>query len=211
MARMNRFLTAVPHTSALAAACVVLAVHPSQAQPGTATAIFAGGCFWSMERAFDEAPGVVEAYSGYTGGKTVNPTYAQVVSGRTGHAEAVRVVYDPSKTDYKTLLEVYLHNVDPFAKNHMFCDTGSQYRSGIYFQNETEKHLAEQAMKTIEARFKHTPIVEIVPAVAFYDAEDYHQNFAKKNPGHYNAYREGCGQDRRLKAVWGADAGGHNG
>lgn len=216
---MKRALTALSLTFALSVAGGALTLSQSHAQqdttpaPGaaTATAIFAGGCFWSMERAFDAVPGVVEAYSGYTGGKTVNPTYQQVSTGRTGHAEAVRVVYDPAKTDYKKLLAVYWHNIDPFAKSHMFCDRGDEYRSGIYYQGDEQKRLAEESFKDVEARFKNKPVPELVPAVAFYDAEDYHQNFAKKNPAQYNAYREGCGQDRRLQAVWGEDAGGHHG
>ena len=169
-----------------------------------ATAIFAGGCFWCTEADFEKVPGVIGAQSGYIGGKTVNPTYEQVSAGSTGHTEAVRVSYDPVRVSYAQLVEFFWPTIDPTVKNRQFCDTGSQYRSAIFWQTDEERKIAEQSRDALLAsgRFKeiHT---EIVRVTTFYPAEEYHQDYYKKNPIRYKYYRHGCGRDDRLKELWG--------
>ena len=172
------------------------------------TAIFAGGCFWCMEHPFDELPGVISTTSGYTGGDKVNPTYEQVSSGTTGHAEAMKVVYDPGKVGYDKLLDVFWHNIDPVSTNGQFCDHGNQYRSAIFYANDEQKQLAEASKKKWQAsgKFSQPITTQIVPASAFYPAEDYHQDYYMKNPLRYKFYRYNCGRDQRLEAVWGKPA-----
>ena len=170
-----------------------------------ATAIFAGGCFWCMEPPFDKLPGVLSTTSGYIGGKTVNPTYRQVVQGDTGHAEAVQVVYDPTKITYEKLLEVFWVNVDPLDAGGQFCDRGDSYRTGIFVRDETQLRLAQNSKKAVEARLKKPVVTEIVLAPKFYPAEDYHQDYYVKNPVRYKIYRQNCGRDERLREVWGAE------
>ena len=174
------------------------------ATSGAATAIFAGGCFWCSESDFEKLPGVISAESGYTAGQTANPNYEQVSAGGTGHTEAVRVVYDPAKVSYPQLLEYFWHSIDPTVKDRQFCDVGTQYRSGIYFQNESERKAAEESrgalLKTGKIKQVHT---EIQPAKAFYPAEEYHQDYYKKNPVRYAYYRKSCGRDARLEQIWG--------
>jgi len=180
--------------------------------PALETATFAGGCFWCMEPAFDSLEGVKSVTPGYTGGTKQNPTYEEVSSGTTGHAESVRIVYDPAKISYSRLLDVFWHNIDPLAKDRQFCDTGAQYRSAIFYHNEEQKKLALESKAALEKseRFKGKTIyTEIVPASTFYPAEEYHQKYYKKNPVRYNFYRFSCGRDERLKEVWGKEAGGH--
>ena len=181
------------------------------APPEKATAIFAGGCFWCEETAFEGLPGVLSVTSGYTGGSVKNPTYEQVSSGGTGHAESVEVAYDPTKTTYEKLLEVYWHNVDPFQKDGQFCDHGNQYRSAIFYQGDAQKKAAEASKARLEEdpKFKGKIVTQIVAASAFYPAEEYHQDFWKKSPARYYSYRAGCGRDARLKQIWGEAAGGH--
>ena len=171
-------------------------------------ALFAGGCFWCFEAAFEGQPGVKEVVSGYTGGSKKDPTYEEVSSGGTGHAESVRVVFDPTKTTYAKLLEVFWHNVDPLTANAQFCDHGTQYRSAIFYLDDAQKKAAEDSKQAIVAAKKFpSPIVtEIVKAGTFYPAEEYHQDFYKKNPIRYQTYRLGCGRDRRLKELWGSVA-----
>jgi peptide-methionine (S)-S-oxide reductase len=174
-----------------------------------AKATFAGGCFWCMEHPFDELPGVVSVTSGYTGGQKKNPTYEEVSAGSTGHAEAVQIVYDPAKVSYETLLNVFWHNIDPTTKDRQFCDSGHQYRSAIFFQDEEQHRLALQSKAQIEKTktFKEPVITEITQASVFYPAEEYHQHYYKKNPIRYKFYRTSCGRDRRLKELWGSAAG----
>jgi peptide-methionine (S)-S-oxide reductase len=182
------------------------------APPGTsATAIFAGGCFWCEETAFVGLPGVLSVTSGYTGGQKKNPTYEEVSAGGTGHAESVQVVFDPARTSYEKLLEVFWHNVDPFQKDGQFCDHGTQYRSAIFYGDEAQRKAAEESRRRLEEepRFKGKIATQIVAASTFYPAEEYHQQFYKKNPVRYHSYREGCGRDARLKRIWGDAAGGH--
>ncbi|SDJ88769.1 peptide-methionine (S)-S-oxide reductase MsrA [Microbulbifer yueqingensis] len=167
------------------------------------TAVFAGGCFWCMEPPYDRLDGVVETISGYSGGKVANPTYEQVSSGRTGHAEVVQVRYDASKVSYPQLLEVFWRNVDPFDAGGQFCDRGNQYRSAIFYANEREKKLAEESKRALEQKFGKDIATQIVPAATFYPAEDYHQNYYQRNPIRYKFYRYRCGRDQRLEKVWG--------
>jgi peptide-methionine (S)-S-oxide reductase len=173
-----------------------------------AIAIFAGGCFWCMEPPYDELPGVISTTSGYIGGDTPEPTYEQVTSGATGHAEAVQVVYDPSRISYPELLEVFWRNVDPLTENRQFCDVGSQYRSAVFYLNERQRSLAEQSRRQVAGRFDDPVVTEIAPAGTFYPAEPYHQDYYQKNPLRYRFYRFGCGRDARLRELWGEQAGG---
>jgi peptide-methionine (S)-S-oxide reductase len=180
-------------------------------KPPRAAAVFAGGCFWCEETAFEGVPGVYAVTSGYIGGHVDNPTYEQVSAGVTGHAEAVEVVYDPSQISYEKLLDIFWRNVDPFQKDAQFCDHGSQYRSAIFYRGEEQMRAAFTSLRKLEEepRFKGKVVTEIVPATKFYRAEEYHQDFYKKNPIRYKTYRMGCGRDARLKEIWGAPAGGH--
>lgn len=170
-----------------------------------ATAVFAGGCFWCVEVDFEKLPGVIAAESGYTGGKTVNPTYRQVSAGGTGHTEAVRLSYDPGVVSYATLLDYFWHHIDPTVKDRQFCDIGNQYRSAIYYQSDAQKNQIEASkqvlLKSGVVKQIHT---EIAPESTFYPAEGYHQDYAKKNPLRYNYYRLSCGRDARVAAVWGS-------
>ena len=179
---------------------------PAGAPPaGTAIATFAGGCFWCMEHPFDILPGVISTTSGYTGGTKKNPTYEEVSSGTTRHAEAVQVVYDPKKVSYEKLLDVFWHNIDPTVKDQQFCDHGNQYRTGIFYNNEEQKRLAEASKAELEKNkpFKGPLVTEITAAGEFWPAEEYHQDFYMKNPLRYKYYRSGCGRDNRLKQLWG--------
>ena len=181
-----------------------LFVTPGAAQDGKATATFAGGCFWCMEPPFDKLDGVHSTISGYIGGTQKNPTYKEVSNGRTGHTEAVQVTYDPSKITYAELLEVFWRNIDPTVKDRQFCDWGSQYRTGVFYHDAEQKKLAEASKQKILDTTKIRPIVtEITQAMTFYPAEEYHQDFYKKNPAHYKRYRVGCGRDKRLAELWG--------
>lgn len=171
-----------------------------------AVATFAGGCFWCMEPPFDELEGVLSTTSGYTGGQTKNPTYREVSAGGTGHAEAVQVAYDPKKISYERLLEVFWRNVDPLDEGGQFCDRGSQYRAAIFYHDDTQRRLAEGSRKALEAsrRFSQPIVTEIVAATEFYPAEEYHQDYYRKNLVRYKYYRWGCGRDPRLTELWGA-------
>lgn len=166
-------------------------------------ATFAGGCFWCMEKPFDEINGVISTTSGYSGGHVDNPTYKQVSNGKTGHAEVVQIEYDADKVSYDELLEVFWKNIDPTVKNRQFCDVGSQYRSGIFYHNEEQKKLAEQTQKEIEQKLNKEIFTQITPISEFYPAEQYHQDYYKKNPIRYQYYRFACGRDKRLEEVWG--------
>jgi peptide-methionine (S)-S-oxide reductase len=197
----------ISHRIGLALAGLLIAGLPALAAtsptPSTAHATFAGGCFWCMVHPFQVLPGVSSVTSGYTGGTTGKPTYEEVSSGATGHAESVDVVYDPAKVSYEKLLDVFWHNVDPLAKNFQFCDHGTQYRSAIFFHDETQKRLAEASRAEVQKRFKQPVVTEITPASTFWRAEEYHQDYYKKNPLRYNFYRSSCGRDHRLEELWG--------
>ena len=167
------------------------------------TAVFAGGCFWCMEPPYDDLPGVSETVSGFTGGHVDTPTYEQVTYGDTGHLEAVLVRYDSEKVDYKTLLDVYWRNVDPFDDTGQFCDKGLSYRAAIFVDGDAERQLAEETKAEHEAALGKPIVVRILPRAAFHPAEDYHQDYYRKNPVRYRFYRYRCGRDRRLAEVWG--------
>ena len=168
-------------------------------------AYFAGGCFWCMEEAFEKVEGVLSVSSGYMGGTVANPNYEDVSAGRTGHAESVEVVYDPARVSYQKLLDAFWRNVDPITPNAQFCDHGSQYRSAVFFQTDEEKRVAEATKQAIEQsrRFKEPIVTQIVMASQFYPAEDYHQDFYKKNPVRYKFYKYNCGRAQRLEELWG--------
>ena len=188
----------------LAALALVLNEAPAQAQK-LEKATFAAGCFWCTEEAFEKVPGVVSAVSGYTGGTVKNPSYEQVSSGRTGHAEAVEVTFDPAKVTYEQLLDVFWVNHDPTVSNRQFCDSGSQYRPAIFYVNDEQKRLAEASKAKWEKMkpFKQPILTEITQAGPFYPAEDYHQDYYKKNPLQYRFYVTGCGRYQRLDSLWG--------
>ena len=198
---MNRIRPILRFTAALALSASALLGGAAHA--ANATAIFAGGCFWCTESDFEKLPGVVAAESGYTAGKATNPTYESVSAGGTGHTEAVRVTYDPAKVTYSQLVEYFWKTIDPSEKDRQFCDGGSQYRSGIYWGNEAEQKtvLASRDALQKTGRFK-TIYPELAPASTFYLAEDYHQDYYKKNSVRYNYYRLSCGRDAQLKRIW---------
>ena len=175
------------------------------AKGGQAIATFAGGCFWCMEGPFDELDGVLSTTSGYTGGQTVNPTYEEISAGGTGHTEAVQVVYDPQKISYQELLAVYWPNTDPTTPDAQFCDHGSQYRPEIFYHDDKQRQSAEASKEEIKRTktFSAPLVTEITQATAFYPAEEYHQDFYRKNPIRYKFYRFTCGRDARLATLWG--------
>ena len=179
--------------------------NPSAQEANFEIAIFAGGCFWCTEADFDKVPGVVKTLSGYIGGTVANPTYEQVSKGKTGHIEAVKIYFDPTKTSYAKLLEVYWPTIDPITANGQFCDIGPQYRSAIFYLDVHQKMQAEASKSALVASAHfHQPIVtEILPATEFYPAEEYHQDYYIKNPLRYSYYRSRCGRDARLAQLWG--------
>jgi peptide-methionine (S)-S-oxide reductase len=185
---------------------VALVALPAFSQQKLEKATFAAGCFWCTEEAFEKVPGVVTAVSGYTGGKVKNPTYEQVSSGRTGHTEAVEVTYDPGKVSYEKLLDTFWLNHDPTVNDRQFCDPGSQYRPEIFYHSPEQKRLAEASKaKWEKARpFKQPILTPISPAGEFWPAEQYHQDYYKKNPVQYRFYVTGCGRYARLDQLWGA-------
>ncbi len=188
--------------------CAVLIGWPSNgvlSAPTTAKAYFAGGCFWCMEEAFEKIDGVTTVVSGYMGGTVANPTYEEVSAGRTGHAESVEVTYDPSKVTYEKLVDAFWHNVDPITPNAQFCDHGSQYRSVLFYSTDEEQRLAEASKQAIEqSKRLPAPIVtQVAQASTFYLAEDYHQDYYKKNPLRYKYYKYSCGRAKRLEILWG--------
>lgn len=177
----------------------------AQALENPGVAILAGGCFWCTEADFDKVPGVIDTTSGYIGGHVDNPTYEQVSAGSSGHIEAVRVRFDPSKTSYAQLLEAFWPTIDPVTANAQFCDRGPQYRSAIFYSTAEEQQLAEASKAALEksARLPAPVVTEILAASTFYPAEDYHQDYYQRNPLRYNYYRNGCGRDQRLEQLWG--------
>jgi peptide-methionine (S)-S-oxide reductase len=200
---MKRLLSNTMVAVGMAFAAASLPAVAQAPAAATAKATFAGGCFWCVEADFDKVPGVISTTSGYTGGTTVNPTYREVGSGRTGHAESVEVVYDPAKVTYAQLLDAYWHNIDPLVKDRQFCDVGDEYRTAIFVHDEEQRRLAEESKKRVEAQLKAPVYTEIVAAGAFYPAEEYHQDYHLKNPIRYKYYRWNCGRDQRLEQIWG--------
>jgi len=172
----------------------------------TQTAIFAGGCFWCIESDFEKLPGVLSAESGYTGGHVANPEYEQVSGGKTGHIESVRVTYDAAIISYPALLDYFWHHIDPTVQNQQFCDKGNQYRSAIFYADDEQRKVIEKSKTDILQSGAITNIyTDILPENTFYVAEDYHQDYYRKNPLRYNYYRDRCGRDERLKEIWGVD------
>lgn len=215
---MSRAVRVLAVTSCLGGLAVVLAfavpsasapVDAAPAASGTAArklekATFAGGCFWCMEPPFEKLPGVVAVTAGYTGGTKSNPTYEEVGSGGTGHAEAVEVLFDPARVSYETLLDVYWKNVDPTNARGQFCDFGEQYRPEVFVHDEAQRRAAEASRKRVEAtkRFPGPVVVPVTTAGPFWRAEEYHQDYYRKNPVRYRLYRAGCGRDARLAELW---------
>lgn len=199
--------------AALIAAGSVDMVHAADKKSGASTekyakATFAGGCFWCMEPPFEKLQGVISVTPGYTGGKKENPTYEEVSSGRTGHAEAVEVLYDPAQISYAKLLDVFWRNIDPTTRDRQFVDSGSQYRTAVFYHNEGQKRLAEETKMKLDrsGRFGKPIVTEIVPAGKFYPAEEYHQDYYKRNSTKYKFYRFNSGRDQYLKRIWGDEA-----
>ncbi|MES2958766.1 MAG: peptide-methionine (S)-S-oxide reductase MsrA [Pseudomonadota bacterium] len=175
------------------------------APAGLTKAIFAGGCFWCVESDFDKVPGVVSTTSGYVGGKLANPTYEQVSAKLTGHAEAVEIVFDPKRVSYEQLLEYFWRTIDPTTKDRQFCDAGSPYRTAIFAVDAKQLAAATASLANLEKAkpFKEPVVTEIALASPFYAAEDYHQDYYKKNPIRYKYYRTSCGRDARITQLWG--------
>jgi peptide-methionine (S)-S-oxide reductase len=187
----------------LAAGLLLLAAAPALTAGKLATAVFAGGCFWSMQHDVDPIPGVVSTVAGYTGGHTVNPTYDEVVTETTGHYESIKVTYDPARISYPQLVAKYLRTTDPTDSGGAFCDRGASYRPAIFVADAAERKAAETAIAQAQPLLKKKIVTQVLNLGPFYPAEEYHQHYAKKNPIPYGVYREGCGKDRVIKAVWG--------
>lgn len=169
-------------------------------------ATFAGGCFWCMVKPFDEQPGIEKVVSGYTGGHVENPTYEQVCSEQTGHYEAVQITFDPEIFPYEKLLELYWQQIDPTDPGGQFYDRGQSYQTAIFYHNEEQRVSAESSKQKLQesGRFQKPIVTKILPAKPFYEAEDYHQHFYKKNPLRYNAYSHGSGRNAFIKEYWGS-------
>lgn len=197
--RSNSFLPIV----AFSFFTILFLPHSVLAQESQAKAVFAGGCFWCMEPAFEKVPGVSSVLSGYAGDTKENAEYKKVSVGATQHAEVVEVTYMPSKVSYQQLLNVFWRNIDPTTPNRQFCDAGTQYRSAIFYSGEEQEKLAQESKEKIAKDYSLKVVTEVVALETFYPAEDYHQDFYKKNPLRYRTYRMGCGRDRRLEQIWG--------
>ena len=199
------FFSACSAVSAFLSLVVLGAQPPSSAtSAGTSTAMFAAGCFWSMEHVFDQLPGVVSVTVGYAGGTARKPSYEQVEMGITGHAETVQVAFDPTKIGYAALLDAYWHSMDPTDGAGQFCDQGTQYRPIIFYADDEQKKLAERSKTALEQSHRFARVMpQIVPASTFWRAEDYHQHYYKTHAVAYRIYRVGCGRDARLREIWG--------
>ena len=203
---MKRFLLA----AFLLAACGQSSAEQARPRPArTETALFAGGCFWSAERDIEAVPGVVEAVSGFAGGRVANPSYEQVVNGGTGHVEAIRVTYDPARISYAQLVRRFLRTIDPTDPGGQFCDQGPNYHTAIFALNPAQRREAEAALAEANRILRGHVVTPVRAAAPFYPAEAYHQDYARRNPVSYGLYRRGCGKDARLRAVWGAEAAAH--
>lgn len=200
--RISGWMTALALVGAL---LTLMATQATAEETQHAKATFAGGCFWCVEEAFEKVSGVISATSGYTGGNVDNPTYRQVTSGQTGHAEAVEVIYDPAQITYEQLLDVFWRNVDPTVVDRQFCDFGDQYRTAIFVHGDEQMRLAEASKKALEESkpFADPIVTPIVAASTFYAAEDYHQDYYKRNPLRYKYYKWNCGRAQRLEELWG--------
>ena len=208
-----RFITATAIGFVMAAACIGHGADAmadeqaasTQTKPAPALATFAGGCFWCMQSEFDALPGILSTTVGYTGGSNPNPTYEEVSSGTTGHAEAIQIAYDPSKTGYEQLLDIFWSNIDPTQLNGQFADHGSQYRTAVFYHSEKQQRLAQASKERLQrsGKFEGPIVTDITPASAFYPAEEYHQRYYKKNQLHYQAYSVGSGRMPFLERLWG--------
>jgi peptide-methionine (S)-S-oxide reductase len=187
------------HLFGVIAASALTLASAAPAQSNLRTAVFAGGCFWSVEKFFESAPGVVNAVSGYSGGGSRNPTYES----HQGHLEAVKVTYDPAKTSYAKLVDYFFHHIDPTDPNGQICDKGPAYRTAVFVASPQERQTADAIKAQVQKQLKVPVATQVRPAATFWNAEKYHQDFAKKNPARYEAYRIGCGRDRHLKVIWG--------
>jgi peptide-methionine (S)-S-oxide reductase len=202
----NRFLL----LALLLAACGQSSAEQPRPRPAhVETAIFAGGCFWSAERDIEAVPGVIEAVSGYTGGRVANPTYEAVTTGRTGHVEAIRVTFDPARIGYGQLVRRFLRTIDPTDPSGQFCDQGPNYHTAIFVAGAAQRRAAEAAVAEANRVLRGRVVTPVRAAAPFYPAEAYHQDYARRNPVSYGLYRRGCGKDARLRAVWGAEAAAH--
>jgi peptide-methionine (S)-S-oxide reductase len=196
--------------AAAALALALISAGAAQERPSPdklRSAVFAGGCFWCVEEAFDKVPGVIDTTSGYTGGTVVNPTYEEVSQGGTAHAESVMVRYDTTKVSYETLLDVFWHNIDPFDAGGQFCDRGGSYRAAIFYNGDKQKVMAEKSLKAVEERLGKPVVTKIERLGPFYPAETYHQNYHHENPLRYKFYKWNCGRAQRLEAIWGPPKG----
>ena len=212
--RRSLFVLSLPLAALVALGAACSGSEPVASETGFAidpavadTAVFAGGCFWCMEKPFEELDGVAAVVSGFSGGVLPNPTYDQVSSKQTDHYEAVEVVYDPSVVSYNTLLQVYWHNVDPLDDGGQFCDRGEPYRPALFVDTPAEREAAEATKAQLEERFGQPVVVPVLDSAPFYAAEDYHQDFYRTNPARYQSYRLGCRRDARLGELWGESAG----
>ena len=192
-------------TAVLRFVFAILVFSVASARAATDTAVFAGGCVWCVESDFDTLPGVISTTSGYTGGHVANPSYEQVSGKHTGHAEAVEVVFDPQKISYAQLVEFFWRSIDPTTKDRQFCDAGSPYRTAIFVRGPEQRAVAEASLAALEKSkpFEAPIVTEITDAGEFYAAEDYHQDYYRKNPLRYSYYRYGCGRDARVEELWG--------
>ncbi len=202
---LGRLLAATAFATALPAGAQSAAPAPGV----TAKATFAGGCFWCVEADFDKVPGVISTTSGYTGGTLANPTYDQVTTNRTGHAEAVEIVFDPKRVSYEQLVNKFWRTIDPTTRDRQFCDVGSPYRTAIYAHDDAQLAVVRASLAALEKSkpFKEPIVTQIERAGTFYRAEEYHQDYYRKNPVRYNYYRASCGRDARLQQLWGASGG----
>jgi len=211
MPRPRLFATGTSSAARGLAAVLAFALGGAPAARGAdlAKATFAGGCFWCMEPPFEALAGVVSVTSGYTGGTKPDPTYEEVSAGGTGHAESVEIVYDPARIRFEELLDVYWHNIDPTVADRQFCDVGTQYRSAIFVHDAAQRQAAEASLAAVQKQLGVPVKTQIVDAGPFYRAEEYHQDYYKKNPLRYRYYRYGCGRDARLVELWGPQAPAH--
>lgn len=202
---MTRCLAGLRQVAGLLGLVLALVAGAPAFAQTTAKATFAGGCFWCVEADFDKVPGVLSTTSGYIGGAVAHPTYEQVSSKTTGHAEAVEVVFDPSKVSYAALVEHFWRTIDPTTRDRQFCDIGSPYRTAIFTHDAQQAAVVKLSLEALEKAkpFKEPIVTAILPATTFYPAESYHQDYYKKNPVRYAYYRASCGRDARLKQLWG--------
>lgn len=202
---MKRFILTLRAVASLPGLVLVLAAAAPAVAQTTAKATFAGGCFWCVEADFDKVPGVLSTTSGYIGGTVANPSYEQVSSKGTGHAEAVEIVFDPAKVSYAALVEHFWRTIDPTTRDRQFCDVGSPYRTAIFTHDAQQAAVVKQSLAALEKAkpFKEPIVTAVLPATTFYPAESYHQDYYKKNPVRYAYYRASCGRDARLEQLWG--------